>query len=106
MKKFPTNLAMLRNVLFHSLLIFVTFFSFVGKGWGQVSNYTFVATTGNYTNTSGQTSITGLGQSVDDGISSAINIGFTFNYDGTNYTQFKASSNGWMTFNTAITSPY
>ena len=37
MKKFLTNLAMLRNVLFHSLLIFVTFFSFIEKGWGQTT---------------------------------------------------------------------
>ncbi len=74
--------------------------------WGQVSAYNFVATTGTYTATSGQTSITGLGSSVDDAISNAINIGFTFNYEGTDYTQFKASSNGWITFNTAITSTY
>lgn len=32
----------------------------------------------------------------DDATSAAINIGFTFNYGGTNYTQLRVGSNGWL----------
>jgi hypothetical protein len=34
----------------------------------------------------------------DDDITASLPIGFTFNYYGTNYTQFEISSNGYMTF--------
>ncbi len=34
--------------------------------------------------------------SVDDNVSTLRNIGFTFNYEGTNYTQFTASPDGWI----------
>lgn len=34
----------------------------------------------------------------DDDITAALPIGFTFNYYGTNYTQFEISSNGFITF--------
>ena len=37
----------------------------------------------------------------DDVHSPALNIGFTFNFDGVNYTQVKANSNGWMGFEVA-----
>jgi hypothetical protein len=40
---------------------------------------------------------------VDDAISNPIPIGFTFNFCGTDYTQIIASSNGWLSFNTAAT---
>lgn len=40
---------------------------------------------------------------VDEAISASLPIGFTFNYGCVNYTNFKASSNGWMTLNTAVT---
>ena len=40
---------------------------------------------------------------VDDGLSVVSPIGFNFQYGCVNYTQFKASSNGWLTFNTAVT---
>lgn len=38
---------------------------------------------------------------VDDGISALVNIGFTFNYGGTNYTQLRIASNGMLYFNAA-----
>jgi hypothetical protein len=64
-------------------------------------NYTFAGVNGTYTANASPTSL--LGSSVDDNLSSATNIGFTFQYGCTNYTQFKASSNGWLTLNTANT---
>ncbi|RQV93237.1 hypothetical protein EH220_08440, partial [bacterium] len=41
----------------------------------------------------------------DDGTSSPVNLGFTFNYFGTNYTTVNICSNGWLSF-TATTDEY
>jgi hypothetical protein len=65
-------------------------------------NYSFTATSGTYAAiTTGTTSVHAPG--VDDAISSAITLPFTFQYNCTNYTSIKISSNGWFTFNTGIT---
>lgn len=42
----------------------------------------------------------------DDYLSEATNIGFNFTYNGQVYTQFKASINGFITFNTAAEATY
>jgi hypothetical protein len=39
------------------------------------------------------------GALTDDSVSPVINIGFTFNYAGTNYTQLRIASNGMLFFN-------
>jgi hypothetical protein len=78
------------------LLSYTTIFS-------QVANYTYTATTSTWAYNSSPTAITGLGAAINDALSSAINIGFTFYYNSVAYTQFKASSNGFITFNTANT---
>ena len=72
-------------------------------GYNQVSNYSYLATTSTWSYNSSPTAITGLGSAINDALSSAINIGFTFYYNSIAYTQFKASSNGFITFNTANT---
>lgn len=66
------------------------------------NTYQFTALSGTYTDITGGTAIANL--LADDGLSAAVNIGFTFNYCGTDYTQFKACSNGWVSFNAAVTS--
>ncbi|WP_118950643.1 T9SS type A sorting domain-containing protein [Taibaiella helva] len=66
------------------------------------NTYQFSAISGTYTEITGGTAIAGISQ--DDGTSAAIPIGFTFNYCGTDYTQVKVCSNGWVTFNTSVTS--
>lgn len=66
-------------------------------------SYTFSAASGTYSALSGGGITSAIGNTDDDVLSSTQNIGFTFNYGCTNYTQFKVSSNGWMTFNTALT---
>lgn len=79
---------------------------FAGKGFGQVtqlSQYTFTAgTCSAYDMSSGYTVL--LGTNVDDGLSTATDIGFTFVLGGTAYTQFEANSNGYLTLGTAATS--
>lgn len=64
-------------------------------------NYNFTAVGGAFTYNAAPTNLLGAG--VDDNLSAATAIGFTFQYGCVNYTQFKASSNGWLTFNTAVT---
>lgn len=60
----------------------------------QVSIYSFAQTAGTYTPITAGTSIaTGV---QDDSLISAKPIGFTFNYNGVNYTQFGLNVNGWI----------
>lgn len=74
-------------------------------GFSQNANqYGFQALSGTFTPVSGGTSLSAI--HADDAISAATNIGFTFNYCGTNYTQFRVSSNGFLTFNTSVSSSY
>lgn len=66
------------------------------------SSYQFTALSSTYADITGTgTPITGI--ITDDGLSPSYPIGFSFNFCGTDYTNFKMSSNGFLTFNTAIT---
>lgn len=86
----------------HILLFFswVLILACAEKSSAQFS-YTFTAVNGAYTANSAPLTVV-HGPNVDDALSAAINIGFTFNYRCQNYTQIKVSSNGWLTFNTAV----
>lgn len=44
--------------------------------------------------------------SSDDATHGPFNVGFTFNFFGTNYTQFYVGSNGWIGFSTGQTTGY
>lgn len=72
-------------------------------GLSQVASYSYTSSTSVWAANSSPTVITGLGSGINDALSASINIGFNFIYDGTTYTQIKASSNGFITFNTANT---
>jgi subtilisin-like proprotein convertase family protein len=67
--------------------------------WAQPS-YNFTAVSGTFTAITGGTT---AGINVDDAMSATLPIGFTFTYNGIAYTQFRASSNGFMTFSTTAT---
>ncbi|MDO7874589.1 T9SS type A sorting domain-containing protein [Hymenobacter sp. ASUV-10] len=71
------------------------------KAEAQVDAYTFTPSTDTYAPLTGGTPVPAL--LVDDALSGVFPLGFSFVFDGTAYTQFKASSNGWLTFNTAAT---
>jgi len=60
----------------------------------QVNSYTFTTTTGNVLESGGFTNL--LSTFMDDDASALTNIGFTFRYAGTNYTNFSITSNGLM----------
>jgi hypothetical protein len=79
---------------------FITSFSIAQNA----SGYAFTAVGGTYNAlSSGTTNVSVHTASSDDAISNAINLGFTFKFAGVDYSQIKVSSNGWLTFNTAIT---
>ena len=76
-----------------------------GGAWAQsVASYVTARTTGNtYTSIAGTgTSYGGWRNSLstDDNLSTATPIGFAFAYDGTVYSQFSVSTNGYLTLNT------
>lgn len=70
----------------------------------QITNYNFSASTGGaaaYTAITGGTPIVTQYNATndnDDGFANALPIGFTFNFNGTNYTTFNVCANGFMTF--------
>ena len=83
------------------LLTFLVAFGY--STYAQVSGYTFTQNSGTYTeNSAGATAVAGA--LADSYMSDALPIGFTFNYDGNAYTQFKMSSNGVISFNMTGTS--
>ncbi|MCB0710821.1 MAG: hypothetical protein KDD67_00675, partial [Ignavibacteriae bacterium] len=58
------------------------------------SEYLFQQTNGDAFDMSGASQA--LGANIDDLTAGSFNIGFTFELDGTNYTTFTVSTNGWM----------
>src|SRR6185503_16860259 len=86
------------------LCYFIAFILISGKCFAQAPNYAFQAATGTYTALTGGTALTltyNGATNHDDGITTpanAVPIGFTFNYNGTNYTTIKPCANGWASF--------
>ncbi|MCW5907850.1 MAG: T9SS type A sorting domain-containing protein [Chitinophagales bacterium] len=71
--------------------------------FAQVSAYTFSQFSGTYTPITGGT-VLGTGTGVDDNNYLNQPIGFTFNYNGTNYTAFSVNANGFLAMGTTISS--
>ncbi|OJV50423.1 MAG: hypothetical protein BGO31_13735 [Bacteroidetes bacterium 43-16] len=65
------------------------------------SSYGFTAQSTTFTEITGGTLISAI--HTDDAVSASLPIGFTFNFCGTTYQNFKISSNGWVSFNTSVT---
>jgi len=86
--------------------VFIGILLTTGTCFAQAPNYAFQAATGTYTSITGGTAVTMTYNGAtnhDDGITTpanAIPIGFTFNYNGTNYTFIKPCANGWASFST------
>ena len=64
------------------------------------NTYQFSAISGTFTEITGGTALTSI--ETDDALSASIPIGFSFNFCGTDYTQLKASSNGWVSFSSTL----
>ena len=84
-------------------LLFLILFSVTSIGQ-TIDQYTFEAVDAPYTEIFGGTQLSG--RRADDNLSGSFPIGFTFVYEGVDYDFFKASTNGWITFNTALSSSY
>lgn len=67
-----------------------------GIGISAVSGYTFNQSSGTYTEITGGT-LHGTG-SIDDTNYNAVSIGFTFSYNGADYTQLGINANGFVRF--------
>lgn len=68
-------------------------------GQAQVDTYTFAASAGTYTQLAATASTRVQAVEVDDAISNAIPLGFTFVYDGVPFTSVYVCSNGYLSFN-------
>ena len=66
----------------------------------QMTSYSYSSSVGTYTAISSGIAINSIES--DDFLSLTIPIGFSFNYCGSNYTKFRANSNGWISFDTSI----
>lgn len=83
------------------LLIIVSVVLMLGlfvNAWAAITDYSFSQGTGTYTAATGTAVLVGS----DDGTSGPANIGFTFTYDGTAYTQFTINANGHIRLGTAF----
>lgn len=87
----------MRKIYFFILAIFLITSS--NNLFAQAADYIFSTSSGTYTPITGTIS-TATG---DDGVQTAVPIGFTFNYCGTNYTTFSVSTNGYINFGTSNT---
>ncbi len=90
------------------LSLFVLAFCCFTKVSSQV-NYTFSASSGTYTPITGGTAVTLVNAGVtdasttDEGFANNIPIGFTFNYNGADYTTIHINTNGFLAFGTPFT---
>jgi hypothetical protein len=82
-------------------IYFIFCLALISKSIFPQIGYNLTSVGGTFANNGAPTNIINSG--IDDGLSATTAIGFTFQYGCVNYTQFKASSNGWLTFNTAVT---
>ena len=69
-----------------------------------VSTYSFSQSSGTYTPITGGT-VLGTATN-DDNVFNANSIGFTFNYNGTDYTQFSVNANGFIALGGTVVSSY
>ncbi|MFZ9028070.1 MAG: HYR domain-containing protein, partial [Crocinitomicaceae bacterium] len=81
---------------------------FIKTMFAQVSNYSFSEDLITYTEISGGTVYnSGNGPSrIDDQTYNNLPIGFTFNYDGIDYTQISISANGFIAFSSSVSNSF
>lgn len=92
------------------LLLLSVLALYIGKVNAQVTNYALLATSSTYSDIVGGTEVTTSTSAADflqdTRTSTNIPIGFTFNFNGTDYTQARAWSDGVLSFNlTASSTP-
>lgn len=88
-----------------TIALFVMLLTFLGQVNAQVSLYSFAQSSTTYTPITGGVLLSS-GSTMDDANFAALPIGFTFNYNGTNYTSFSVNENGYIRFATTIGNSY
>lgn len=63
-----------------------------------ITSYTFTPSSGTFTPLAGATALVIASGDADDGRYVTVPIGFTFRFNGTDYTQVGTCTNGWMSF--------
>lgn len=86
------SFSFIRQLRFSGLLLLLLMNASISQA--QVNGYTFTSTTGNTLESGGFTNL--MGTFLDDDVSATTNIGFTFRYAGTDYTNFSVTSNGLL----------
>ncbi len=79
-----------------SVLMMILFLSTFIPAKALVSNYTFASSSGNYVPLSGGTTFL-TGSAWDDGVSSLIQMPFTFTYNSVAYSTLSINANGFIT---------
>lgn len=82
--------------LLRRFLFFVSALLLIATFDCQAQSYSLSGSAGTFTTVASGTAADAI--ETDDGMSSTIPIGFSFNYYGNTYTQLKACSNGFITF--------
>lgn len=98
-KTIRSSFALLRAKVFISSFFILCLTTMFNDSYGQVECYTFQQSNGTYSPLTGATNV--FSGSWDDAVSSAVPIGFTFNYNGSNYTSCYINSNGFISFGTS-----
>ena len=100
------TLQILKQLLFtmktRLLLSFVLVLGMSAKA--QVNAYSYSTSTGNALATGSFTNL--LGTFLDDDVSAMANIGFTFKFNGVNYTNFSVTSNGLIELGASAVTDY
>jgi len=86
------------------ILLFLVALLVTSSVIGQVSAYTFSQSSGSFIPIAGGT-VLGTG-TIDDNVYNANNIGFSFYFNGTYYTQFSVNVNGWICMGATAVSSY
>ena len=103
-KSYSTHLKERINIL---IFFFIAFCFIAQEVKAQVSGYSFSTATGTALNSMAAGTTTLIAAAIDDGASAVTNIGFSFVYGCTTYTQFSVNSNGLMRLGgTAVSTAY
>src|SRR5690349_19195723 len=89
------------NNPYRSKIILLLLTVFISLTTQAQLNYTFTSSTTTFTANSGGATLINAG--IDDEMTAAQDIGFTFTYGCNNYTKYMASSNGFISLGAALT---
>jgi len=90
----------MRNIK-SKLLILISLLCMASVGWSVITDYTFTTSTGTYTSLTDGT-IHGTDTN-DEQVFNAVPLGFTFNYNGVEYTTVSISCNGFIAMGPTVT---